>query len=56
MSLRQRVVRLEGVRRYANIGEVLDFVDWQDGDSPDGLEPHPDLIALLEGMDNDAKH
>jgi hypothetical protein len=56
MSLRHRVDRLEGVRLYANIGEVLDLTDWQDSDWRDGLDLHPDLIALLEGMDDDTEH
>lgn len=56
MSLKQRVDRLEGVRHYANIGEVLDYVDWPDDEWSDGLEPHPDLIALLDGMDNKVRH
>ncbi|MEH6715967.1 hypothetical protein [Parasphingorhabdus flavimaris] len=48
--------RLEGVRLYANIGEVLDFTDWQDSDWQGGLDLHPDLIALLEGMEDDTEH
>lgn len=53
MNLSGRVSKLEGVRRYASIGEVLDLLDWADSDWPVGLEPHPDLITELDRMAQD---